>query len=188
MAILEQAKLIPNCTVLFASSIATYGGELPELLTEAQPQWTSTLYGVSKVACERLGAYARDAYGLDFRCIRLPIVLSAQAPKNAVSATVSHAFVESAQTGRFLFRARPEIKIAALYVKDAINGMLVPVGDAKELADVLVAASRAPRNLQRLGMSALDSAREMTLKRHHQVRLQALEELFGGRGYSRPTT
>jgi threonine 3-dehydrogenase len=124
LEILEQAKGIPGCTVLFASSIATYGGGLPDLLKQDQPQWPSTLYGVSKVACERLGAYARQAYGLDFRCIRLPIVLSAQAPKNAVSAIASHAFVESAKTGSFVFRARPETKIAALYVKDAIKGFV----------------------------------------------------------------
>jgi threonine 3-dehydrogenase len=124
LEILEQAMLIPGCTVLFASSIATYGGELPKTLTQDQPQWPSTLYGVSKVACERLGTYAREAYGLDFRCIRLPIVLSAQAPKNAVSAIASRAFVESALTGQFLFRARPDTTIAALYVKDAIKGFV----------------------------------------------------------------
>ena len=124
LEILEQALSLPDCRVLFASSLATYGGDLPEIVTEDQAQWPSTLYGVSKVACERLGAYAREAHGLDFRCVRLPIVLSPQAPPQAVSAMVSRALVESAENGHFVFRARPEVRVVGLHVKDAIAGFV----------------------------------------------------------------
>ena len=124
LEILEQALTLPACRVLFASTLATYGGDLPETITEDQPQWPSTLYGVTKVACERLGAYARAAHGLDFRCVRLPIILSPQAPPQAVSAMVSRAFVESAEKGRFVFRARPGTRVASLHVKDAIAGFI----------------------------------------------------------------
>ena len=124
LEVFEQAMRLPNCRVLFASTLATYGGELPEVVTEEQSQWPSTLYGVTKVACERLGAYAREAHGLDFRCVRLPIVLSPQAPPQAVSAMVSRALVESAENGRFVFRARPTMRVASLHVKDAIAGFV----------------------------------------------------------------
>jgi len=124
LEILEQALLLPGCRVLFASTLATYGGTLPETVNDDQQQWPSTLYGVTKVACERLGAYARQTLGLDFRCVRLPIVLSPQAPPAAVSAMVSRAFVESARAGRFVFRARPEMRAAVLHVKDAIAGFV----------------------------------------------------------------
>lgn len=124
LEIIEQALRLSNCRVLFASTLATYGGDLPKVVREDQPQWPSTLYGVTKVACERLGAYAREAQGLDFRCVRLPIILSPQAPPQAVSAMVSRAFVESMETGRFIFRARPETRVASLYVKDVILGFV----------------------------------------------------------------
>jgi len=124
LEILEQALNLRDCRVLFASTLATYGGDLPPSITEDQPQWPSTLYGVTKIACERLGAYAREAQGLDFRCVRLPIVLSPQAPPQAVSAMVSRAFVESAEKGAFVFRARPEMRVASLYVKDAIKAFV----------------------------------------------------------------
>ena len=124
LEILEQALRLPNCRVLFASTLATYGGDLPKFVTEDQPQWPTTLYGATKVACERLGAYFREAQGLDFRCVRLPIILSPQAPPQAVSAMVSRAFVESKEAGRFVFRARPEMKVASLYVKDVISGFV----------------------------------------------------------------
>jgi threonine 3-dehydrogenase len=124
LEIIEQALRLSNCRVLFASTLATYGGHLPKLVGEDEPQWPSTLYGVTKVACERLGAYAREAQGLDFRCVRLPIILSPQAPPAALSAMVSRAFVESMENGRFVFHARPETLVASLYVKDVISGFV----------------------------------------------------------------
>jgi threonine 3-dehydrogenase len=123
LEILEQALRIPRCRVLFASTLATYGGEFPETTTEDHPQWPTTLYGVTKVAGERLGAYFRAAHGLDFRCVRLPIVISEQAPPQAVSAMVSRAFIESAADGKFTFRAGPKTRVACLQVDDAIAGM-----------------------------------------------------------------
>jgi threonine 3-dehydrogenase len=124
LEILEQALRLHNCRVLFASTLATYGGDLPKFITEDQPQWPTTLYGATKIACERLGAYFREAHDLDFRCVRLPIILSPHAPPQAVSAMVSRAFVESKESGRFIFRARAEMKVASLYVKDVISGLV----------------------------------------------------------------
>src|SRR6266850_1282725 len=56
--------------VIFSSTIATYGANLPEQLTEDAPQWPVSLYGVTKVAGERLGVYYHHQFGLDFRAVR----------------------------------------------------------------------------------------------------------------------
>ena len=37
-------------TVLFASSVAAFGGRLPAVLTDDTPQWPASLYGVTKMA------------------------------------------------------------------------------------------------------------------------------------------
>lgn len=124
LEIIEHALTLPGCRVIFASTAATYGGDLPKVVTEAQSPWPATLYGVTKVACERMGAYAREAHGLDFRCLRLPTILSPLAPPQAVSAMVSRAFVESAQSGRFTFRAGPDMRMATMYVKDVIGAFV----------------------------------------------------------------
>jgi len=123
MEIFELALALPGCRVVFASTLATYGGELPETVDDRVTQWPDTLYGVTKVASERLGAYYRAARGLDYRCARLPIVLSAQAPAAAVSAMISRAFIESAAQGRFVFSAGPKTRIVGLHVDDAIAGL-----------------------------------------------------------------
>lgn len=123
MEIFELALALPGCRVLFASTVASYGGELPETVDDSVTQWPDTLYGVTKVASERLGAYYRAARGLDYRCARLPIVLSAQAPPAAVSAMISRAFIESAAQGKFVFTAGPATRIVGLHLEDAIAGM-----------------------------------------------------------------
>lgn len=94
---------------------------MPAVITDSHSQWPNTFYGVTKVACERMGAYARCQHGFDFRGIRLPIVISKNAPKAAVSAISSRAFIESAQTGRFIFHASPATRFHGMYVKDAVR-------------------------------------------------------------------
>jgi len=109
-------------TVLFASSVAAFGGRLPAVLTDDTPQWPVTLYGVTKMAAERLGCYYHEKHGLDFRCVRLPITVSRHAPAGAASAIASHAFLAAARDGRFTFTARPETPLALIYVRDVLRG------------------------------------------------------------------
>lgn len=122
-ALLEAAYQQGVSTLLFASSVAAFGGELPDPLPEEAPQWPDGLYGVTKMACERLGVYYHRRHGLDFRCLRLPITISRFAPAGAASAFASHAFVESARTGRYCFRVRPETRLSLIYSQDVIGAM-----------------------------------------------------------------
>ena len=131
-ALFEQALDQGVEQVFFPSSLAAYGGKLPSPLPEDFPQWPSGLYGVTKAAVERLGVYYHERHGLDFRCIRLPVVISALAHPGAASAYASRAFVEAAHFNRFTFRVRPETRPSIIYVKDvirAIAGMLETPGD-----------------------------------------------------------
>lgn len=108
-------------TVLFASSVAAFGGNLPAVLADDTPQWPTTLYGVTKMAAERLGCYYHEKHGLDFRCLRLPITVSRHAPAGAASAIASHAFLEAARAGRFTFPSRPDTPLALIYVRDVLH-------------------------------------------------------------------
>ncbi len=110
-------------TVFFPSSLAAYGGALPDPLPEDQAQWPQGLYGVSKVTCERLGNYYNKVHDLDFRCLRLPIVVSRHAPPGAASAYASRVFVESAESGRFTFKVNPTTACSTVYVHDVLEGV-----------------------------------------------------------------
>lgn len=110
--------------IFFPSSLATYGGTLPSPLPEDHPQWPEGLYGVTKVACERLGAYYAARHGLDFRCLRLPVVISRHAPAGAASAFASHAFVEAFRTGAYTFKVFAESQVSAVYVPDVLRAVV----------------------------------------------------------------
>jgi threonine 3-dehydrogenase len=109
--------------VLFTSTAATYGGHLPDPLPEDFPQWPRGLYGATKVACERLGVYYHEQHGIDFRCVRLPVVVSQFAPPGAASAYASQAFVQAVRSKRFVFQVQPETRPSIIYVKDALHGI-----------------------------------------------------------------
>lgn len=110
--------------VFFPSSLAVYGGVLPDPLPEDHPQWPEGLYGVTKLACERLGHYYHRRHGLDFRGLRLPIVLSRFAPPGAASAYASRAFVDAVETGKVTCRVQPGTRAAMVYVTDALRAIV----------------------------------------------------------------
>ncbi len=109
--------------VFFPSTGATYAAGVPDPLPEDTPQWPGNLYGVTKVAMERLGVYYHQKHGLDFRCLRLPLVISRFAPPGAVSAYASRAFMEAAAGRPFVFPVLPSTAISTIYVKDVVEGI-----------------------------------------------------------------
>ncbi len=134
-SLFETALRHGRPTVLFASTIAAFGGVLPEVLTDETPQWPDGLYGVTKMAIERLGVYYHRQHGLDFRCLRLPITVSRHAPAGAASALASHAFIEAVRSGQFTFRSRPDTKLALIYVRDVLRAFAGLLGaPASQLA------------------------------------------------------
>lgn len=61
--------------LVFASSIAVFGGSLPAVVTEALPPCPQTTYGTHKAMIELLLADASRHGAVDARSLRLPIVL-----------------------------------------------------------------------------------------------------------------
>ncbi|MGA9798255.1 MAG: NAD-dependent epimerase/dehydratase family protein [Terriglobales bacterium] len=122
--VVDAARFGDARRVVFSSTIATYGSHLPKQLTEDAPQWPVSLYGVTKVAGERLGVYYQQQFGLDFRAIRLPAVIAARGSGGGASAYVSAAFEQSVFKGGYEFYVNPTTRAPMLYIADAVRGFL----------------------------------------------------------------
>ncbi len=76
--------------VVFASSLAVYGGELPAVVDDSTPLWPASTYGTQKAIGELLVAdYTRKGF-VDGRSLRLPtICVRPGAPNQAASSFLS---------------------------------------------------------------------------------------------------
>ena len=106
----EAARAMGNCPVLvFASSLAVYGGEVPEPL----PDWVmlnpQTSYGAQKAAAELLLTdFSRKGF-LDGRGLRLPtITIRPGKPNKAASSFMSSIFREPLQGQEAVCPVRPD--------------------------------------------------------------------------------
>ena len=111
-------------TLFFASTGASYGRGLNDPLPEESEQWPETMYGASKVAVERLGVYFKTKHGLDFRCLRFPLVISPFAPRTAVTAYPSHAFKAAVRGEPFTFPVSPGVGMSSIFLEDVIEGIV----------------------------------------------------------------
>ncbi|WP_159912283.1 NAD-dependent epimerase/dehydratase family protein [Pantoea sp. 18069] len=83
-----QCKRPP--VVVYASTIAVYGSDLPERVTDTMPLRPPLIYGAHKLACEILLADHTRRGLLDGRALRLPgIVARPRAPSGLASAFMS---------------------------------------------------------------------------------------------------
>jgi len=121
-------------TFFFASTVASYGIGLTEPMHEEMAQWPENFYGVTKVAVERLGVYFKQKHGLDFRCLRFPMVISPFAPPTAVTAYPSHAFKAAVNGQSFVFPVSKGTGMSTLFLEDVINSIMqISIADASQL-------------------------------------------------------
>ena len=108
----------------FASTIATYGEVDNDPMPEDYQQWPENMYGVTKVAVERLGVYFKLKHSLDFRCLRFPLVVSPYAPKTAVTAFPSHALRAAYEGEPFVFPVSENVGMSTIFLEDVVDSIV----------------------------------------------------------------
>jgi nucleoside-diphosphate-sugar epimerase len=110
---------------VFASSIAVYGGALPDPVTDETPPAPRISYGVQKLMCELLiNDYTRRGY-VDGRSLRLPTVMVRPGSANTAVSGWASAIVREPLAGRdYICPVRPDTRMACLSLARTVDALL----------------------------------------------------------------
>ena len=152
-SLLEAAVANHVNRVIFPSSLASFGSPLPEPLPEDYPQWPRGFYGFTKASVERMGFYYRETHGLDFRAIRLPIIVSPYPSLGAASSYASNMFIDTVLQRPVTLKIRPTSNPSLMYIDDCLHAIdLLTHADPASL-------TRCSYNLYSCNPSASDIAK-----------------------------
>jgi D-erythronate 2-dehydrogenase len=100
-AVLDACRALGTCPrVVFASSLAVYGGELPPAVGEDTPLTPRSSYGTQKALGELLvNDYSRKGF-IDGRALRLPTVVVRPGRPNRAASTFASSIIREPLSGR----------------------------------------------------------------------------------------
>ena len=122
----ERGEAGKPLKVFWPSSIAAFGPNTP---SENTPQFTvmdpTTIYGISKLAGERLCEYYHSKYGVDVRSIRYPGIISYKSPPGGGTTDYAIAIFHAALKGEtYECFLGPETTLPMIYMPDAIRATI----------------------------------------------------------------
>jgi threonine 3-dehydrogenase len=109
------------------STIAVFGGNhFPKVMTPVdtvlQPE---TIYGISKVFNEMIGTYYANKFGVDFRSIRYPGVISSEKYDfNGTTDYSTEIFFAALEKGQYKCWLGPKTDLPMIYIDDCIKGTI----------------------------------------------------------------
>src|SRR5690348_12150028 len=107
---------------ILASSIAVYGGTLPDPVTDDTPPSPRISYGAQKLICEVLiDDYSRRGY-VDGRALRLPTVMVRPGSANTAVSGWASAIIREPLAGRdYVCPVRPDTRMACISVARVVQ-------------------------------------------------------------------
>jgi len=148
MAARQSSILEKSVQFIFPSSIAVYG--MPDLQTkintppikEDQFAEPTTMYGCSKLYCEKVGVYYSKYYKqleekppirVDFRALRFPGIISAYTVPSGGTSDFGPEMVHAAAQGlKYDCFVRPDVRIPFMIMPDAVKAILDLASAPKE--------------------------------------------------------
>lgn len=121
--VIELAKQY-KLRLFVPSTIGSFGPDSPRNPTpNVTVQRPRTIYGVSKVHAELLGEYYHHRFGLDFRCLRFPGVISSDPPGGGTTDYAVFMFFEALRTGKFECYLRPDTRLPMMHISDCLRSL-----------------------------------------------------------------
>ncbi len=160
VTLFEAARQAGTEQIIFASSIGTYGRDLApdEPVDDMSLQRPNTIYGVTKVFAENLGAWYRSKYGIDFRGLRYPSIVGPGVTTKSLAQYTSWMIEAAGKDEPFEVWTVPETVIPILYYKDAAKAAIdlaaAPLEQIKTI-NYLVDGARPTPNAGQLAEAVL---------------------------------
>ena len=147
-AVLDACRALGTCPrVVFASSLAVYGGALPPTVGDNTPLTPQTSYGTQKAIGELLvNDYSRKGF-VDGRAVRLPTVVVRPGRPNRAASTFASSMIREPLTGReAVCPVAPDTVMALASPRRVVAGLI-------QAHDLPADAFGASRSLQLPGFS-----------------------------------
>ncbi|CAK6445781.1 unnamed protein product [Pipistrellus nathusii] len=115
-----------NLRLFVPSTIGAFGPTSPRDPTpDLCVQRPRTIYGVSKVHAELMGEYYYYRYGLDFRCLRYPGIISADSePGGGTTDYAVQIFHDAIKNGKYECYLKPSTRLPMMYIDDCLRATL----------------------------------------------------------------
>nr|XP_042140936.1 myotubularin-related protein 9 isoform X2 [Peromyscus maniculatus bairdii] len=115
-----------NVRLFVPSTIGAFGPSSPRNpAPDLCIQRPRTIYGVSKVHAELMGEYYYYRYGLDFRCLRYPGIISADSqPGGGTTDYAVQIFHAAAKNGTFECNLKASTRLPMMYISDCLRATL----------------------------------------------------------------
>lgn len=109
--------------IMVPSSIAVFGADCGKTRTPDDTILNpTTIYGVTKILTEQLGTYYNRRFGTDFRCPRLPGILSAATlPGGGTTDYAVHMYHQALRNAAYTCPLRPNEALPMMYMDDTLD-------------------------------------------------------------------
>lgn len=123
---LEACRALGTCPrVVFTSSVAVYGGDMPEVIPDNYPLVPQTSYGAQKAMGELLlNDYTRKGY-IDGRALRLPTIVVRPGKPNLAASTFASSIIREPLSGQdAVCPVRPETMMPLLSPRKTVEAFI----------------------------------------------------------------